>query len=162
MKRSFVAGSVLVLCIGITALAGDEGGGFLSGMDAAQQAAGGGQLVYGRDETMGNTPIYGFYFWVDGRLLEIEVGGGGDVIKNKEVKDITDKGPVSKKLIDALKVRTKTKLPNARYIEIALEKTKGKDVKSFSLAVVGDDIHVQVRTDNGSTTLNMTDGQPVK
>jgi hypothetical protein len=101
------------------------------------------------------------YFLIEGRLVELEIKGT-EIVKNKEIKEIPDKGPVNKKLIDALKVRTKTKLPNARYIEIALDKTKGTKVLSFTLIPVGDDIHVDVRTDGGNVIMDLTDGKHIR
>lgn len=161
MKKLGIALVLTVSCAGITALAQQRGSDFQSGLNIAQGLADGGQLVLARREDQRAIPVFGFYFLVDGRLIEIEISGP-EVIKNKEIKDIPDIGPVNTKLINALKVRTKTKLPNSRFVEIALDKTKGKDVVSFTLNVVQDNIYVEVRTDGGSVTLDLTSGNLIK
>ena len=160
MKKLSIALVLTLSCVGLTALAQGEGG-FQGGLDIAQGASGGGQLVFARVEGSTNTPQFGYYFLIEGRLVELEIKGT-EIVKNKEIKEIPDKGPVNKKLIDALKVRTKTKLPNARYIEIALDKTKGTKVLSFTLIPVGDDIHVDVRTDGGNVIMDLTDGKHIR
>lgn len=98
---------------------------FLQALALAQADSSGLTLIYGRIEQAGGQ--WGFYFMTpDGIIIEKEIHGKtGRLIKNKQIDEIGDRGKINPKVIEALRVRTLTKLPNARYVEIALDKNKG-------------------------------------
>jgi hypothetical protein len=135
----------------------------------AQQDSGGLSLLFGRVEGDTRNPVFGFYFLnADGVIVEREVGGQGKIEKDKvidqiEGSNVVNSGRVDLKVVDALRVRTLTKLPAHQYFEIAQGRNGGQG-SGYQLALVGDQLQVTVTgagTDGSTwqTTMDMTTGR---
>jgi hypothetical protein len=113
---------------------------FQSDLLLAQADAAGGILVRARAEGT-NGSINGFYFYINGTMVEIEVRG------NKVVKNTAkDKIPIAKDVIPLIEKmnKGKTKLPDGRLIEIAQEALKKAPIKDLEYKVVNGRLVIQV------------------
>ena len=100
-----------------------------------------------------------------GWIWEKEISAiSGGLVFQKKIQDIENKGKIDPKVVDLLKTKVLTKLPNQRYLEIAQDKTGGQ-AGEFILYVNGKTLLVQVNGvgDNGwKVTMDMTTGQILK
>ncbi len=122
----------------------------------AQALVPGGVLVKGRNETSkAGAPIFGFYFWVDGKLREIEITPSGMV--HKDTNKTPD--PVSEDVAALItaKGRQRVKLPDGRLAEIAAGALNGTPISSITYFRRGDRLLVRF----GTVTLDSETGQVV-
>jgi hypothetical protein len=95
-------------------------------------------------------PMFGMYFWYNGRILEIEIRGPKDIVKIEELKD---DGPFDKDFMKkVVAVKAKSKIPLARFLEIAKEKGGG-DPTGYRLQPNGDSLTAAITV--GDTTVNI-------
>ena len=114
-------------------------GTLLEDLRIAQAEAGRGSvLLRARPEAGG---LSGFYFFINGRIVEIE-------IRNKKIEKNTDKDkiPVAKDVIPLIEKmnKGKTKLPDGRLIEIAMESLKDSSIKNLEYKVVDGKLMMQI------------------
>jgi hypothetical protein len=118
---------------------------FIQAYAIAQKAASDMYLIKARTEPGG----YGFYFFGNSKIREIEVTKTGDVSKDKEsdgkdgVKDVS---------ADVLKLiekqgKAKVKLPEGRILEIAAESLKDTPLADLTYAKDGDTLIVKIGKD---------------
>jgi hypothetical protein len=110
--------------------------------------------------------LFGFYFWKDGKLYEIEVNVTTlDVVKqvvtdDTNTSDTTKKKPkVSAdvvKLIGQQKA-AKTKLPEGRLLEIAADALKDTNISGVEYAIMNGKLVFKV----GDLVLDAATGKPV-
>lgn len=131
MTRAMFLSAVALLVFGSTRAHAIS---FSEALIKAQKLAEGGILVKGRVE--GNQTLYGFYFYKNGFLVEIEIGKkDGTVKKFKDQKDPKDAKDIAADVLDLLqKIPAKAKLPNGRLLEIAADHVKG-DITAVAFAV---------------------------
>jgi hypothetical protein len=136
---------------------------FQEALATAQANTSGLTLILGRFETKGpgKTPIWGFYFMTrDGWILEKEISGSsGGLVLEKRIKEITDKGKVDPKVVDALMKKLLTKLPVSRYFEIAQEQNGGTPTGFQLIMANNGQLVVVVSTSAGSVQMDMTTGR---
>lgn len=79
-------------------------------------------------------PIRGFYFWIEGKVVEIEINPDNKVVKNTR-KDPT---PVAQDVAKMVEKQTKgkAKLPDGRLFEIAAEALRDAPLGDLKYAVV--------------------------
>ena len=162
-------GTVALVCLS-TASATDWNGGtateFAKALAVAQAQVPGGQLITGRAETgapVGNR--FGFYFYLDGRIVEIEISPTGQTLKRKEDQpnpklprpkkpkiveeiDPEPEKPVSPdivELIDKKKI-ARAKLPEGRLLEIAGDSLKDTPLKDMKYIIKDGRLVIQVGT----------------
>lgn len=89
-----------------------------------------GLLLLGRPELKNGVGLFGFYFYLDGKLYEVEIKGPGP--KGEVVAtQVTDPNPMNvkeesvKKILDSVAKYAGAKLPMSRYLEIAKQATGG-------------------------------------
>jgi hypothetical protein len=116
--------------------------GFAGALVVAQQQVPDAQLVRARAEVRGTTTVYGFYFYLQGRLVEIEVNQQGKVVKNTK----EDGDPVSKDIAELieLKKKGKAKLPEGRLLEIAGDSLKKTGVSDIQYQRDGDRLVIRI------------------
>ena len=109
----------------------------------AQQERPQAQLIRGRVEFKNGLIAYGFYFWDDGRLFEIEVQRG-KVIKHEEIE--RPDNDVSKDVgaLIAQKNKAKTKLPDGRLFEIARDQLKDTAFTDLKYDRMGDKLVIRL------------------
>ena len=136
---------------------------FQEALAIAQTNTSGLTLVLGRFETKGpaKNQIWGFYFMTrDGWILEKEISGtSGGLVLEKRIKEITDKGKVDPKVLDALSKKLLTKLPVSRYFEIAQEQNGGTPTGIELILGNNGQLIVSVSTSGGSVQMDMTTGR---
>lgn len=115
----FSAGIVGLIATVVAAQAGDP---FGDAFQTAQAEVPGGQLIRGRVEAKPIGNVYGFYFWKNGVILEVEIHK-----QRVHKKTTAETDPVSKDVAELIgkKIGTKAKLPEGRLFEIAGESVKG-------------------------------------
>lgn len=111
----------------------------------------------GKSRLERNGAQYGFYFWKEGKLYEIEI----DATSFKILKQVTqtDANKVSAdvvKLIGQQKA-AKTKLPEGRLLEIAADSLKNTGVSEVKYSIVDGKLVLQV----GDLLLDAATGKPV-
>lgn len=127
--------------------------GIVAAMQIAEDKAGGGQVVVGRSEFKGGNHLYGFYFLINGRILEVEVRAPrGDVEKVKEANDPA----ITQAVMDALKARKGSKIPLFRLVEIAMQKNANAKVARFELTTEEGKLLVLVDVVTPEKTLQLT------
>jgi len=159
---TFGAVVAVVLSLGETASArraGDTADQFQKAFAVAQDAVPGGQLIRARVEMNGK--VGGFYFWLDGKMYEIEVSLSTlRVIKQAVSPSAVNTPQVSAdvlKLIGQQKA-AKTKLPEGRLLEIAGEALKDTGISEVKYTVVDGKLLFQV----GDLVLDAATGKPVQ
>ena len=138
MPRLLLA-AVLGLMLAPAAYAQKGSGGndpYLESFFLAQGAVPNGQLVKVRGEAGG---VIGFYFWYDGRIIEVEVKD--KVIVKQE--DAKDSNKVSKDVLTLLdkKLKSRAKIPDGRLLEIAAEGLKGTPLSDMKYVKNGDNLY---------------------
>jgi uncharacterized membrane protein YkoI len=124
---------------------------FMAALQVAQELVPGGQLILARPEQKGNTGLIGFYFWVDGKLIEIEIGVGEKVEKIVE----KDESKVSQVLRDAIRARRGAKIPLSRFVELALGQIPGGKLSQLELTTDQDRLRVHLDVKTGEDTLRV-------
>jgi len=128
--------------------------GQLGGAAEGQGGAANGLLILGRPELKNKVGLFGFYFYMDGKLYEIEVKGPGPK-GDVEIAHITDPNPNNvkedtvKNILEAVRKYAGAKLPMSRYLEIAKQ------------AAGGDPTAVQLVSKDGKLVMNVTVGGQV-
>jgi hypothetical protein len=163
MRNLLIALAVGALCSGRAAAQDPPKVSFQEALAIAQTNTSGLTLVLGRFETKGpaKNQIWGFYFMTrDGWILEKEISGSsGGLVLEKRIKEITDKGKIDPKVLDALSKKLLTKLPISRYFEIAQEQNGGMP-NGFQLLMGNNgQLVVIVSTTAGSVQMDMTTGR---
>lgn len=101
-------------------------------------------LIYGRAESKATGNVWGFYFLLPNeKIIEKEVSMSGRILVSKTIDDITEKGKIDTKVVQALKDRAPAKLSNSRYLEIAKDQGKGQ-LNGMEVFLMGDDLQVKV------------------
>jgi len=137
LKTAFLA--LLILCLSPHA----QGQGTISFKQAAamaQKQVPGGQLVQARVEQGGT--VYGFYFYRNGILIEVEISITGKVVKLKDEANPNDIKDISQDVLTLLqKYKGRAKLPTGRLLEIAADNLKQNqlDTGNFAYGKVGKD-----------------------
>ncbi len=158
MTRYALAAAVILAASAYPATAQDrpKTDPFTAALTIAQGEVPGGTLVKGRAETAKDgTKLFGFYFWVDGQLREIEVSQTGQIYK--DTKKSPD--PVSEDVANliAAKGRARVKLPDGRLAELAAGALRGTPVANIAYFRQGDRLLVRF----GTVTLDTETGQVV-
>jgi uncharacterized membrane protein YkoI len=93
------------------------GAAFANAYSIAQGQVPGAQLIRARTENQGAQVVFGFYFYYQGRILEIEIAQTGKIVKNTS----DDVDPVTRDIAELVETRkkSKVKLPEGRLLEIA-------------------------------------------
>jgi hypothetical protein len=155
-RYALVAAAAVALSAASPAAAQTKSDPFADALAIAQAQCSDGVLVKGRAEMnkTGGT-VYGFYFWVDGQMREIEVAADGTIVKdtNKTPDPITRDVAT---LIVA-KGRARAKLPDGRLAEIAAGALRGTPLANVAYLRQGDRLLVRF----GSVTLDAQTGQVV-
>jgi len=126
--------ALLLLAAPAAAQSGSTAGPFQNAFNVAQHQVPGGQLLMARVEGAN----YGFYFYVNGHIIEVEISGTGKVIKYKDEKDPNDIKDIPPEALALLGKRGKTKMPAGRLMEIAADNLKDTPLSSMFYAVVDD------------------------
>jgi hypothetical protein len=112
----------------------------------AQSQIQGGQLIRARVEGSGSSAVYGFYFWQNGKIVEVEISQVGHQVKKKKefdsITDVKDIDPDAVKLLS--KKGGRTKLPEGRLFEIAGGAVKKGGISDFRYVMNGDRLAAQV------------------
>jgi hypothetical protein len=142
MKKVLIL-SVLVLLYLVSSPGWSQSSGpldFKTALRLAQSDLPGGILLLGRAEVKGANKAWGFYIYFQGRIFEIEYGGGRPVKKIKqEVIEPQKELNISPDIIGAVRRYTGAKLPYNRYLEIALR----------TAPAAGGPIRIEVQERNG-------------
>lgn len=110
---------------------------FTQALALAQQQAPGGQLVKSRMEKGGT--VYGFYFYRNRGITEIEISSTGKLLKKKDENNPPDIKAIPKDVLTLLqKYKGKSKLPIGRLLEISAEALNGTQPNAVAYAAMGD------------------------
>jgi hypothetical protein len=150
---SLVAAAGLLLAVASAAQA--QGGGtaglFATAYTVAQNEIPNGTLLRARVE--GN--LFGYYFWIDGRIVEVEVNKEFKVVKKKDQKDDPS---VPQDVLQMLQKKGRAKLPPGRLLEIAADNLKDTPLTSLQFATMKDKLVFQI----GDLVLDAETGNVVK
>lgn len=158
MFRHFAAILVMGSAVGVAQAQypGADPDDFAKAFALAQQQVPGGQLMVGRFET--GQPLgdrFGFYFWLENRIVEIEIGLSGQTLKKKEEpapenptiprrpRIITEEvdpepnKPVSPDVVKLIRgnANSRFKIPPGRLMEIAKEQLKDTPLNELKYEV---------------------------
>jgi hypothetical protein len=119
---------------------------FRQAFELAQQQVPGGQLVKARVENKGpQGRLFGFYFWWNGRILEIEVTPVGKIYKKRDSGDPKDRKDIPGDVLQLLQKRKgRVKLPTGRLLEIAAENLRGSALSGLTYERRGDGLVVKI------------------
>lgn len=115
---------------------------FAAALVIAQQQVPEAQLIRSRVESKNGATIFGFYFFLRGKVIEVEINTAGKVVKNSN----EDGDPVSQdiaSLIDKQK-KSKSKLPDGRLLEIAGDALKNTGISDIQYEKQGDKLVIRV------------------
>ncbi|MFM8271928.1 MAG: hypothetical protein ACKODX_06280 [Gemmata sp.] len=120
------------------------------------------QFIRSRLEKKGT--LYGFYFFKDGKVYEVEVSVGTNTVVKNESQDVAvvgqkDTPKVSLDVINLIKPQknAKTKLPDGRLLEIALDALKDAGVSEVTYFVSDGKLYLRV----GGVVLDAATGKQV-
>jgi hypothetical protein len=120
---------------------------FIQAYAIAQKAASPMHLIKARSEKGG----YGFYFYGNGRIREIEIMDKTGEIKKDKESEVGDKGAkgVSADVLRLFdkQVQAKVKLPEGRILEIATEALKDTPLADLTYDKDGDTLVVKIGKD---------------
>lgn len=125
----------------------------VQGLSIAQAQVPGGILIRSRLEYKGKLPVQGYYFWLEGKVVEIELSQDFQVIKNTQ----KDPVPVTQDVVKMIEKQTKgkAKLPDGRLLEIAIKALKDApqgdlkyDIVDGKLVLRVGDIIIDAQTGN--------------
>ena len=162
LSLPLAAAVVLSLFVGGPAQAQDSGStaaDYQKALAVAQDVVPDAQLIKSRIEQGGRQ--WGFYFWKDGKLYEIEVSIKTFKVLKQVIQIETNK--VGEKVsADVVKLigqqkAAKTKLPEGRLMEIAAESLKDMTVSEVKYGVADGKLVLQF----GGLTLDAATGKPV-
>ena len=115
---------------------------FAAAYAIAQAEVPGAQLLRGRVEAKRGGSVFGFYFYLKGRIVEIEVSAQKRIVKNTN----EDGDEVSKDIAQLIELKSKgkAKLPEGRLLEIAGDALKGSGVSDIQYQREGDRLVIRV------------------
>jgi hypothetical protein len=138
LRRTALMGLLLVSIIGLVpVMRADDEITFEQAMALAQAQVPDGILIRGRVEG----GLFGFYFWVRPRVIEVEINKSKDIVKKTKEDDKVSEDML--KLMESM-TRGKTKLPDGRILEIATKKGGKTPVKALNYSLVDGKLMVQV------------------
>lgn len=136
---------------------------FQQALQQAQQAHPGAILIRGRVEMGGR--IFGFYFFLEGRITEYELDLNGTVVKNVTTDPASGTaggqiGGVSGDVVALLgkSTKEKAKLPDGRLLELAGEALKDAPIKEMKYDIQDG----KLVTKFGTLVLDAQTGKPVE
>jgi hypothetical protein len=120
-----------------------------------------GTLLLARPEKKPGTKVFGFYFFVDGQIVETEITfPRGDTFKLEPVSPAEAK-KFGDQLLTAVKNNARAKLPMAQFVEIAKEFAKSNEVNGLAVVLTNNELVVQVTTGSGVVNISWTSGQVI-
>jgi hypothetical protein len=146
-----VAAGVLLATNSPARAQGGTAGDFAAAYQVAQREVPDAQLLKARVEGV----LFGFYFWVGDRIVEVEINKDKKVVKKKDQRDDKD---IPQDVLQMLQKKGRAKLPPGRLLEIAAENLKDTPLSGLTYTKVGDNLVLQV----GDLKLDAGTGKPVK
>jgi uncharacterized membrane protein YkoI len=143
----FRLGLALVVAVMWTSVASAEDPGakvtdFKAALSIAQGEVPNAQLIRARIEQKKSVQVFGFYFWLEGRVYEVEVNKRGKVVK-KTTGEIEDVSEDVVKLVDKQK-NARAKLPDGRLMEIASDALKNTPLSNLQYEKDGDKLVLRI------------------
>jgi len=151
-------------CFAVAADKGGTGGGGTSTLSefelaliTAQAQVPDGQLLRGRVEGLKTGGVnFGFYFWRNNRVIEIEISqSGGDVLKAKDEQKPEDVKDINKDVALLVGKSLKSKIPEGRLLEIAADNLKGTKLSDVKYEKDGDKLVLVI----GDVRIDASTGQ---
>ena len=115
---------------------------FEQALIAAQAQVPGGQLLRGRVEGLKTGgSVFGFYFWRNNRVVEIEINQtatASEVTKTKDEQKPEDVKDINPDVAALVGKSLKSKIPEGRLLEIAADNLKGTKLSEVKYEKDGD------------------------
>jgi hypothetical protein len=155
-RYALLAAAAVALSTASPASAQTKGGvTFSDALGIAQAQVPGGILIKGRAENNKVAgQVFGFYFWVDGKMREVEITTAGEVYKDSN----NTPDPISRDVATLISAKgARAKLPDGRLAELAASALNGAPVTSVAFVRQGDQLLAQF----GAVTLDASTGRVV-
>lgn len=154
-RYALIAAAAVALSTASPASAQTKGITFNDALGIAQAQVPGGILIKGRAENNKTAgAVFGFYFWVDGKMREVEITTAGEVFKDSN----NTPDPISRDVASLISAKgARAKLPDGRLAEIAANALNGAPVTSVAFVRQGDQLLAQF----GTVTLDASTGRVV-